>query len=196
MSRRRTVFLASALVVAAGLAVAAWLLWAAHRPPPPSTAEEVTAAVTEADPSELSDEELEQWVRRVADLVERLPPHECERLVQRATADPALRERFRKLDPERREKLFDLISAEQRARMMSQAAQQWVQRLKKLPAPARKALLRTMGAAARKRRGKRRTLSKDQIARHLAATTPTERARFVRTMREAREMMKEAGVGR
>ena len=195
MSRKwRNVLMIGACVVSllgAG-GVLAWHFWPE---PPPPTAEDVYAAMTEVDPGELSEEELDRWVVKVADAVERLPAHEVEKFVGKAIADPKLRERFESLDEEHRKKLANLISDEQRARLMTEMVPRFVEQLKQMPPPARKLLIHGMRAAhSRRRGGKRRTMSKERFAQFHAATTPRQRARIVRAFREMGKMMEEAGI--
>ena len=170
----------------------AWHFWPE---PPPPTAEEVYAAMTEVDIGELSEEELDGWIARVADAIERLPAHEVEKFVGKAIANPKLRERFESLDEKHRRKLANLISDEQRARLMTEMVPRFVQELKQMPPPARKLLIQGMRAAhSRRRGGKRRTMSKERFAQFHGATTPRQRAKIVRAFREMRKMMEEAGV--
>ena len=169
------------------------------REPPPSTADEVFAAFGDARPEEMSDEELDRWARKVASAIDRLPPHEFQRLVQRAVADESLRERFRSLGPEQRRKLMDLVSEEQRSRMMMSMATAMVETLKAMPEPVRTETLRRMWARRQEMRAGGKALghprmSKERFARRVAATTPTQRARFVRAVREMRRMMQQAGI--
>ncbi len=197
---RRKVVLALAcvgLLGAAGVILALTL-----RPePPPSSAEEVLAALDEANPEAMDDEELDRWVRKVASAIERLPPHEFQRLVTKAVADESLRERFRSLEPEQRRKLMELVSEEQRSRMMVSMATAMVETLKAMPEDLRIATLQQMWerreqmrAEGRRRGGPRPEMTKERFARRIAATTPTQRARLVRAMREMRRMMQQAGI--
>jgi Mg/Co/Ni transporter MgtE len=193
--RRRTVLLLVA--AAACLGAAGWLLAPYLKPKPkPSTAEQVVNAITAPDPEEMGEKEAEGWLRQVAALTERLPPHEMQKFVERALTDPKLRERFESLRPEDRQKLVGLVSEEQRARMMAKMATGFVAMLKSMPAPLRKAALQQMrerGEAARGKDG-RGQMSKQRVAQWLSATTPTQRAEMVRAMREMRKMMQEAGI--
>ncbi len=184
----------AACLLGAG-SVAAWHFWPK---PPPTTADQVVEAVMNSDPAEMSQEELATWIRDVASKAERLPPHEMQKLVEKAMANEGLRERFESLPPEERRKLVELVSEEQRARMMAKFTTGMVAVLKALPAPARKVMLQQMiqrhEADRGKGKGDRPEMSKESVARWLAATTPTQRSEMVRAMREMRVMMKEAGL--
>lgn len=190
--RRRALLIALSL---ACLAFAGWLLAGYLRPaPPPTTADEVLGAVRERDPAEMSQEELGGWMQRVAELTERLPPHEMQKLVEKALADEGLRERFEALSPEDRQKLSSLISEEQKARMMAKMATGFVAMLRTLPPPLRKAALEQMRDRREAYKGSKGKMSKERTAQWLAATTPMQRAEMVRAMRELRVMMQEANL--
>jgi len=191
MRRKWILVIASAvcLLVAAGV-----LAWALRPEPPPPTADDVLAAVAESDPTQLSDEEVETWMARVASTLERLPPHEMQALVQKALGDEALRKRFEALTPEQRQKMAGLISEQQRARMMATMATGMVATFKVMPAPLRKMAFEKMRAGREEHRGKHPKMTKERFAQFHAATTPTQRAEFVRAMREMRKMMQEAGI--
>ncbi|HUT33029.1 MAG TPA: hypothetical protein VNE39_06095 [Planctomycetota bacterium] len=189
------------LVVAsvACLGVAGWLLAGYLKPAAkPSTAEQVVDAVTESDPAAMSEKESEVWLKQVATLTERLPPHETQKLVERALSDEKLKQRFQSLRPEDRQKLMGLVSEEQRARMMATMATGMVAMLKAMPPTARKAMLQQMRDRRAGFKGKGKEghgqMSKERVAQWLAATTPTQRAEMVRAMREMRKMMQEAGM--
>jgi len=141
-----------------------------------------------ADPAKLSEPGREKWVAEVASALDRLPPGEVEKLVATTAADPAWHERFRSLAPEQRRKIADHISRGKQIEMMAQM----VEMLKNAPPPVREAMLRQ--GRERMRQGGSFTMTKEQIAQHHASTTPTQRARFVRAMRELRKMADEAGV--
>lgn len=195
---RRRVALVFACVCLLGGA-GAILAFALRPGPPPSTADEVFAALDEVKPAELSDEDLDRWARKVASAIDRLPPHEFQRLVQKAVADESLRERFRSLDPEQRRKLMDLVSEEQRSRMMVSMAAAMVASLKAMPEELRTETLQRMWERREQMRGEgkrsgRPRMTKERFVRRVAATTPTQRARLVRAMREMRRMMHQAGI--
>lgn len=194
--RRKVLFV---LAWAACLGVAIWLTAGyLGRDPEPSTAEQVVDALAKLDPAEITEKEAEAWLKQVAELTERLPPHEMQKLVERALTDARLKERFESLRPEDRQKLMGLVSEEQRARMMAAFAKGAVAMLKAMPRVARKAILQQMrqrGEAAKGQfKGKGQEMSKQRVAQWLAATTPTQRAEMVRAMREMRAMMHEAGI--
>jgi Mg/Co/Ni transporter MgtE len=148
----------------------------------------------DSDPAELSGKQLDTWLRQVATMAERLPPHEMQKLVEKALTDESLRERFESLSPEDRQKLANLVSEEQRARMMAKMATGFVAMLKSMPPPLRKAMLQQMREKQEAHKGDRPQMSKQQVAQWLAATTPTQRAEMVRAMREMRKMLHEAGL--
>ncbi len=193
--RKWLLIVACAVCLLAAGGILAWYFWPQ---PPPTTAEQVVEAVLKADPAEMSQEELAAWIKDVAAKTERLPPHEMQKLVEQALANEGLRERFESLPPEERRKLVELVSEEQRARMMVTMATGVVQMLKAVPAPARKAMIQQMidrrEAYKGKGKGVHPEMSKESVARWLAATTPTQRAEVVRAMREMRKMMREAGI--
>lgn len=177
------------------LGATGWLVAGYLRPKPaPTTAEQVVAAVMATDPAGATDQELDAWIKQVASLAERLPPHELQKLVEKALADEALRERFEALSPEERQKLANLISEEQRARMMAKMATGFVAMLRSMPPPLRKAALQQMQERRDAHKAQQGKLSKERTAQWLAATTPTQRAEMVRAMRELRAMMKEANL--
>jgi len=191
--RRKVVLIAVSVVC---LAVAGWLLAGQLKPQPkPTTAEQVVESVMAADPGGMDEKELDTWVKQVASLAERLPPHEMQKLVERALSDEKLKERFESLSPEDRQKLASMVSEEQRARMMAKFATGMVQMLKALPAPVRKLALQQMREKreAYKGKGPGGRMSKERVAQWLSATTPTQRAEMVRAMRDMRKMMQEAG---
>lgn len=192
MSRKVLLAIASALCLAAAGGVVTWWFWP---PPPPTTAAQVIEAVMKGDPAELSEKELEVWIADVAAKAERLPPHELQKLVEKALADEGLRERFESLSPEQRAKMAALVSEEQRARMMAKMATGFVAMLKAMPPPLRKVTIeQTLAKRDTHERVKGREMTKDRVAQWLAATTPTQRAEMVRAMREMRTMMREAGI--
>ncbi|MBM4039208.1 MAG: hypothetical protein FJ290_11910 [Planctomycetes bacterium] len=194
--RRRALFIVAWAVC---LGTAVWLLTKyLGREPKPSTAEQLVDALAKLDPAEITEKEAEAWLKQVAELTERLPPHEMQKLVERALSDQKLKERFESLRPEDKEKLMSLVSEEQRARMMTTMATGMVAVLKALPSAARKAMFQQMRERREEYKGKgkegRGQMSKERVAQWLAATTPTQRAQFVRAMREMRVMMQEAGI--
>lgn len=200
MDRRKLALVAGSIVLlAAACGLLAWHFWPE---PPPTTANQVYGTVmTQANPLEMSPEELDRWVNQVADVVERLPAHEFQKLLSSAMSDEEMRKRFESLKPETRRKLMNLISEEQRARMMAEMAQGMVAIFKAMPKPLRDAALRKMheqGQRQRAQRGGGRDghpeMTKQRFAEFQAATTPRQRATFVRAMREMRAMMESAGI--
>jgi Mg/Co/Ni transporter MgtE len=194
MNRRRLVLvLVSLACLGAAAGVLTWHFWPE---PPPSTADQVYDAVMGAEPQELSDEEVADWIETVADTVDRLPPHEFEQLVTRALGDEKLRERFEALKPEQRRRLMNLVSEEQRSRMMAKMGPAMVKHFKAMPAPVRKVVFEQMMKRHRERRGKgtHPEMTPRRFVERHAATTPRQRAEFVRAMREMRKMLQEAGV--
>ncbi len=193
--RRKTVLIA---ISAACLGGTGWLLAGYLKPKPkPTTAEQVVGAVMQSDPAGMSEKELDAWIKQVAAMAERLPPHEMQKLVEKALADETLRERFESLSPEDRQKLASMVSEEQRARMMAKMATGFVAMLRSLPPPLRKAALQQMQErrdAHKGEKGLKGQMSKERTVQWLAATTPTQRAEMVRAMRELRAMMKEANL--
>jgi len=185
---RRRLLIASAILTATAAGIAVWRFRPPPPPPPPSTTEDVYAAVARADPAKLADAEREQWVTEVAKTLERLPPHEFEKLVQRAMADPQWRERFDNLPPDQRRKLAGSISQEKQLDMMLRV----VKELKKAPPLLRKALIAS--AYKRMKSEKHREVSKERMVERMASTTPTRRAEFVRALRDLRAMAEEAGI--
>jgi len=190
--RRKLILLAIAAVC---LGSTGWLLAGYLKPKPaPTTAEQVVDAMMASDPAELGEKQLDTWLRQVAAMAERLPPHEMQKLVEKALTDETLRERFESLTPEERHKLANLVSEEQRARMMAKMATGFVAMLKSMPPPLRKSMLQQMREKHEARKGERPQMSKQQVAQWLAGTTPTQRAEMVRAMREMRTMLQEAGL--
>ncbi len=192
---RKPLIIAACLACLVGAGgVLAWHFWPG---PPPTTADQVLDAVMQSDPADMSEEELAVWMKDVAEKAERLPPHELQKLVERALSDEKLKARFESLAPEERQKLAELVSEEQRARMMATMAVGMVAMLKALPAPARKVMIQQMrerGEAYKgKGKGERHEMTKERVARWLSGTTPTQRAEMVRAMRDMRKMMEEAG---
>ena len=135
--------------------------------------------------------EREKWLAEVGKALDRLPPHEFDKLVQKTITDEAWQERFRALPPEQRRKMGDLISQEKQLQFMLQI----VDVLKKLPAPLRKQII-VQGRERMQRDGVHREITKERMVEHMGSTTPTQRAKFVRAMREMRAMLEEAGVSR
>lgn len=185
------------LLLAAG-GVLAWHFWPE---PPPTTANQVYGTVmTQDNPLKMSPEELDRWVNQVADVVERLPAHEFQKLLNTAMGDEEMRKRFESLKPETRRKLMNLISEEQRARMMAEWAPGMVAALKVMPKFLRDKALREMHEHGKRQRAKRGAdgghpkMTKQRFAEFQAATTPTQRAKFVRAMRDMRVMMESAGI--
>ena len=122
------------LSIAGVLAAAGGLIWHFWPEPPPTTADQVYGVVmTGTNPLEMSPEELDRWVNDVADTVERLPPHEMEKLLHVAMQNDEMRQRFETLKPETRRRLMDLISQEQRARLGAEMATSMVAMLKAMP---------------------------------------------------------------
>jgi len=203
MSAKQGWLVAVCVVVLLGAcaSIVAWLVWPEPEPP---TADDVLTVLTERDPAQLSEPELDAWIQQVASTVDRLPPHELQELVQKAIADEKLRARFESLSPEQRQKMGDLISEEQRAQLMSRMATTMVQALKVMPKPLRDAALKQMrtrgrggpGGGRGERRGGHPAMDKERLARWHSATTPRQRAEFVRAMREMRVMLEDAGIDR
>ena len=198
--KRPLIVVGCLIAVGAAAGVLTWHFWPE---PPPTTATQVVGAVmVEKNPLEMTPKQLDEWVNAVADVVERLPAHETQKLLQVAMQDEAIRERFESLKPETRRRLFNLISEEQRARMMASMAQGMVAMFKAMPKSVRNAALRQMharrkqGEARRAREGKggHPPMTKERFAEFHAATTPIQRAQFVRAMREMSKMMDEAGI--
>ena len=189
MTKLRIILLAIGLVAVAALGATAWVIW--HEPPPlpPSTSEEAYAAVMDTDPAALAEPDRDTWVETAGKLLDRLPPHEFEKLVQKTMSNAAWHARIASLDPEQRRKLIDLISEQKRLDMFLQI----VEMVKKMPAPVRKVLMQ-QGSARMKRPGGHPNITKDQIIDRIAGSTPTQRAKFVRAMRELRQMAEEAGI--
>ncbi len=195
MSRPRLLLIIGSVLCLGGAATLfAWHFWPE---PPPSTVDEVYGAVMSTDPTQLPEKDLERWIENVAATVERLPPHEFEKLITKALQDEQLRGRFESLKPEQRRKMMGLLSQAQQSRMMAKMGSSMVKYLKAMPAPLRKVALKTM-LAHRKSRGKGRRhhkMTRVRFAQRHAATTPRQRAEFVRAMREMRQMLEEAGIG-
>jgi hypothetical protein len=197
MSKVRLIMLGGGAVTIAVLGVVAWRVWrrpSSPPPPPPSTAEEVYAAVTESDPAQLPEEQRDKWLVRAGSAFDRLPPHEFEKLVLKAKDDPAWHERMASLQPEQRRKMMDLVSEQQRMEMFLGV----VETLKKMDAGTRNVMLQVGWQRMRAQgqgRGPHANITKDQIINHLTGTTPTQRAKFVRGMRQLRQMAEEAGIG-
>jgi hypothetical protein len=94
---------------------------------------------------------------------------------------------------------MNLISEEQRARLGAEMAQGMVAMLRAMPRSLRNRMIREMherGKRQRARGGGRRDreFSTERFMEFHAATTPRQRAQFVRAMREMRRMMEEAGI--
>lgn len=193
MRRRWLVILGLALIPVLGAVL--WFVWPEPEPPP-STADEVIETVLGEDPTELSGEELDRWMARVVATVDRLPPHEFQPLVQKAMANAELRARFESLEPEQRRRLRNLVSEEQRAQMGAGMAKGMVAVLKAMPKALRDTTIREFHERAKARRGEhgRREMTPKRFAEWHAATTPKQRAEFVRAMRDMRQMMEDAGV--
>jgi len=200
MNRRTLAILIGSVACLAGAAAAlGWYLWPE---PPPTTADQVYGAVmSEDDPLEMSPEELDRWVNNVASVVERLPAHETQRLLEVALKDDRLRKRFESLKPETRQRLANLISQEQRARMAADMAVGMVQFLRAMPKPVRVRFIRQMHARGERERAQRRgrgggkhEMTRERFAEWQAASVPRQRAKFVRAMREMRTMLEEAGI--
>ena len=191
MTRKRLLIIGSIVCFVAAIGVLAWALWPG---PPPTTADQVLAVMMEADPTQLSEEELDPWMKQVASTVDRLSPHELQKLVDRAIADETLRQRFGSMSPQQREKMANLVSEEQRARVMVRMAAAGVRRLKAMPAPLRKATLRLIRARREAGGHGPPQVTKERMAQWYGATTPRQRAQFVRAMREMRRMLEEAGI--
>jgi len=192
---RKSLIIAGCVVCLLGAGgLLAWHFW--PQPPPP-TATELIETVMKGDTAEMSDEELGEWMREVAAKAERLPPHEMQKLVEQAIGNEELRERFESLGPEERRRLANMVSEEQRARMMAKMAVGMVEMLKAMPPSARRAMFERMRERRGPFKGKAKgEATKERVARWLSSTTPTQRAEFVRAMREMRRMMKEAGIRR
>jgi len=194
--RRKVILISLSLVCLA--AAGATLAWHFRPRPAPTTAEQVVEAVMKSDPAEMSEAQLDAWIKEVAVQAERLPPHEMQKLVVSAMGNEKLRERFESLSLEQRQKLVNLVSEEQRAQMGAKFASGMAAALRVMPAPIRKAALQHMlsrrDADMARAKGKGMEMSKDRVAQWLGGTTPTQRAEMVRAMREIQQMMKEAGV--
>lgn len=196
MNRRKLI--AAILSVAAVLAAAGALAWHFWPEPPPTTADQVVGTVmVEDNPLEMSPKDLDRWVNSVADVVERLPPHEMEKLLRVAMQDQEMQRRFESLQPETRRRLMSLISQEQQARLGVEMATSWVAFMRAMPKSVRVRMIREMHK--RRDRGHREggghpKMTKDRLAEFHAATTPRQRAQFVRAMREMRVMLEEAGI--
>ncbi len=191
----RNVLLWAGIALIPALAAAAW--FAQPEPvPPPSTATETMTAIESVDFEGVSDEKLIEWGETVASTIQRLPPHELQKFVGMAMANPKLRERFEKLTPEQRKRLEGIMSEEQRVRVMTDMAQGFVKTMKAMPAFARNAALRAMSERRKAHEGKsaHAAMTPAKMAQFQAASTPTERAKFIRAMRDMRVMMKEAGI--
>jgi len=196
MNRRKLI--AATLSVAAVLAAAGALAWHFWPEPPPTTADQVYGTVmVEDNPLEMSPKDLDRWVNSVADVVERLPPHEMEKLLRLALQDKEMRQRFRKLEPETRRRLMSLISQEQQARLGVEMMQGMVHFLKAMPKSVRVRMIREMHKRREQGHGEgggHPKMTKERLAEFHASTTPRQRAQFVRAMREMRIMLEEAGI--
>ncbi|NQT89111.1 hypothetical protein HQ560_20245 [bacterium] len=194
---RRKILLWTGIALIPALALTAWFTWP-ESPPPPSTADEVMAAIQGIDLDTVSNEALVDWGERVASSLQRLPSHQLQKFVGMAIANPSLRARFEKLTPEQRQRLEGVMSEEQRVRMMAGMAQGFVTTMKAMPAFARNAALRAMHERRKTHEGKsgHPPMTPKKMAQWQAASTPTERAKFVRAMRDMRVMAREAGISR
>ena len=199
MSRKK---LALAIGSVVGLlAAAAMLVWHLWPEPPPTTADMVYGAVmAETDPLKMSPEELDRWVNDVASVVERLPPHEMQKLLTLALQNETIRQRFESLEPATRQRLVSLISQEQRARLGAEMAQGMVAFLKAMPRPVRNAAIRQMHEHGKRERGRRGgrgghpEMTKERFAEWQAASSPRQRSKFIRAMRDMRKMLEDAGI--
>ena len=199
MSRKKLAVVVGSVV---GLfAAVGGLTWQFWPEPPPTTVDMVYGAVmVETDPLKMSPEELDVWVNNVASVVERLPPHEMQKLLTVALQDERIRQRFESLKPETRRRLSDLISQEQRARLGAEMAQGMVTFLRAMPRPVRNAAIRQMHERGKRERGKRGgrrghpEISKEKLVEWQAASSPRQRSKFIRAMREMRQMFEDAGI--
>ena len=188
MSRTRAILLGASFLVLGGSGVLAWRLWP-QPPPPPSTAEEMYATVMKADPAQLPEAQRNQWATEVAKTFDRLPPHELEKLLPKVMNDEAWNERFKSLGPEQHRKMRNAVSQEKQVKMMLQV----MAMLKAMPAPLRKVLF-TKGRERMRQGGGHPQVSKEEMIEMIGATTPSQRAQFVRAMREMRTMLEQAGI--
>jgi len=196
MARKTAVLVTMSVVsLAAAASLLAWHFWPE---PPASTADQVVDTVMGSDPTQLSDDKVKDWIADVASTVDRLPPHEFEKLIVKAMGDENLRKRFEALKPEQRRKLMNLVSEEQRSRMFAKMGTSVVKYFKAMPAVLRNIAIREMHAKAHRGRegGKHRGMSKQRLMERHASTTPKNRAEFVRAMRDMRKMLEEAGVSK
>jgi hypothetical protein len=194
MRSKRLLLVVSALCFLAAAGLLAWTLWPG---PAATTADDVVVAMKASDPATLPRHEADRWVRRVVTTIERLPPQEFQRLFQRAVGDEVLQRRFAALGPEQQQKLALLIPEEQFARLVVEMSVPMVQFCKSLPRPLRRGAVRHVHALsvrhaqARKASG-RPEMSREDFARWQKATTPRQRAEFIRSMREMRKLLQEA----
>ncbi len=188
MSRRRAIALGAAILLLGASGVVAWRLWP-QPPPPPATAEEMYAMVMQADPAQLSEAERNRWATDVAKTFDRLPPHEFEKLLPKVMNDEAWNARFKSLGPEQHRKMRNAVSQEKQVQMVLQV----VAMLKAMPAPLRKVFLTQSQERMKQGRG-RPQMGKEEMVEMIGASTPTQRAQFVRAMRDMRSMLEQAGV--
>ena len=188
MNRTRAILLCLATLLLGASGVLAWRLWP-RRPPPPSTAEEMYATVMKVDPAQLPDAQRNEWATEVAKTFDRLPPHELEKLLPKVMNDEAWNERFKSLGPEQHRKMRNAVSQEKQIQMMLQI----VALFKAMPAPLRKAFF-AKGQERMKQGGGHQQVSKEEMVEMIGSTTPSQRAQFVRAMREMRVMLEQAGV--
>jgi hypothetical protein len=188
MNRTRTILLCLATLLLGASGVLAWRLWP-KRPPPPSTAEEMYATVMKVYPAELPEVQRNEWATQVAKTFDRLPPHEFENLLPKVMNDEAWNERFKSLGPEQHRKMRNAVSQEKQIQMMLQI----VAMLKAMPAPLRKAVL-AKSQERMKQGGNRQQIGKNEMVELIGSSTPSQRAQFVRSMREMRVMLEQAGV--
>jgi len=87
----------------------------------------------------------------------------------------------------------NLVCEEQRARVMVRMTAAGVRRLKAMAAPLRKAILRLIRARREAGGHGPPQVTKERMAQRYGATTPRQRAEMVRSMRELRTMIQEAG---
>jgi len=186
-----------AMSVACLLAAGGLVCWHLWPQPPAPTAEEVFTEVMAADPAKLPDERFSEWVTRSTASVEKLPPHEFDRLVRRCLADPTFRQRVVSLSWERRREFsINQVSPQHRARLMAVVGSAMVQFAKSLPAPLRRHAVRQFYAGYRhdSRDPRFPKPTTRELVGWKCGTTARQRAEFVRSLRDMRGMLEEADV--
>ena len=175
-------------VPAVVLAVALWC-WVGSEPPP-ATAEELAAIMDEGDPAEMSEPERDEWVRRLASVAGRMSPRQFQVLAPRMMTDTTWRKRFRSLPEADRRKIADKVEqipVEQRLAMM----RQMLSIVKAMPAEKRQEMSNRFRRDVKNGGGPHGGMTKERLMELISKTPPTERAEFVRMMREFRELMEE-----